>query len=58
MVFEFVMNRFGEFLVDPLYGWFTGLFGLVLYLYWSAYIFLVGAEVNHAIEANGHPGSH
>ena len=53
MLFEFVMNSFGQFLVDPLYGWFTGLFGLVLYLYWSAYIFLVGAEVNHAIEANG-----
>jgi uncharacterized BrkB/YihY/UPF0761 family membrane protein len=52
MLFEFVMNSFGQFLVDPLYGWFTGLFGLVLYLYWSAYIFLVGAEVNHAIEAN------
>jgi membrane protein len=54
MAFEFVMNRFGQFLVDPLYGWFTGLFALVLYLYWSAYIFLLGAEVNHAIEANGH----
>lgn len=53
MLFEFVMNRFGQFLVDPLYGWFTGLFALVLYLYWSAYIFLVGAEINHAIEANG-----
>ena len=53
MVFEFVMNRFGQILVDPLYGWFTGLFGLVLYLYWSAYIFLLGAEVNHAIEAKG-----
>jgi membrane protein len=50
MVFDFVMNSFGQYLVDPLYGWFTGLFGLVLYLYWSAYIFLVGAEVNHAIE--------
>jgi membrane protein len=58
MVFDFVMNRFGQFLVDPLYGWFTGLFGLVLYLYWSAYIFLVGAEVNHAIEANGTVGLH
>jgi uncharacterized BrkB/YihY/UPF0761 family membrane protein len=30
----------------------------VLYLYWSAYIFLVGAEVNHAIEANGTVGLH
>jgi len=29
------------------------LIGLVLYLYWSAYIFLLGAEVNTAIEANG-----
>jgi membrane protein len=58
MVFDFVMNRFGQFLVDPLYGWFTGLFGLVLYLYWSAYIFLVGAEVNHAIEANGRSARH
>jgi membrane protein len=53
MIFDFVMNRFGQFLVDPLYGWFTGLFALVLYLHWSAYIFLLGAEVNHAIEANG-----
>jgi membrane protein len=58
MVFDFVMNRFGQFLVEPLYGWFTGLFCLVLYLYWSAYIFLVGAEVNHALEANGRAGSH
>jgi membrane protein len=54
LVFELVMNEFGRFLVDPLYGWFTGLFGLILYVYWSAYIFLVGAEVNHAIELNGH----
>jgi len=58
MVFDLVMNRFGQFLVDPLYGWFTGLFGLALYLYWSAYIFLVGAEVNHAIEATGRVDVH
>ena len=53
LIFAFVMNAFGQFLVDPLYGWFAGLFSLVLYLYWSANIFLVGAEVNHAIEAYG-----
>jgi membrane protein len=53
LIFEFVMNRFGQVLVDPLYGWFTGLFALLLYLYWSAYIFLLGAEVNHSIEVSG-----
>jgi membrane protein len=50
--FAFVFNVFGSILVDPLYGWFTGLFALLLYLYWSSFILLLGAEVNHAIEAH------
>jgi membrane protein len=53
--FAFVFNVFGSVLVDPLYGWFTGLFALLLYLYWASFILLVGAEVNHAIEAHGGP---
>jgi membrane protein len=50
--FAFVFNVFGGILVDPLYGWFTVLFALLLYLYWSSFILLLGAEVNHAIEAH------
>jgi membrane protein len=50
-VFAFVFNEFGRFLVDPLYGWFTGIFALLLYLYCASYILLLGAEVNRAIEA-------
>jgi membrane protein len=52
IVFSGVLNRFGTLLIDPLYGWFTGLIVLLLYLYWSSLILLVGAEVNHVIEAN------
>jgi Virulence factor BrkB len=48
--FAFVLNKFGGCLVDPLYGWFTGVIAVLLYVYWSAYILLLGAEVNHAIE--------
>jgi membrane protein len=51
VAFSWVMDRFGAILVDPLYGWFTGLIVLLLYLYWSAFILLVGADVNHVIEA-------
>jgi len=51
--FAFVFNVFGGLLVDPLYGWFTGVFALLLYLYWASFILLLGAEVNHAIEARG-----
>jgi len=51
--FAFVFNVFGGILVDPLYGWFTGVFALLLYLYWVSFILLLGAEVNHAIEARG-----
>ncbi len=53
--FDFVLNEFGRFLLDPLYGWFTGLFALLMYVYWSAYILLLGAEVNHVIESMGMP---
>jgi membrane protein len=51
--FAFVFNVFGGILVDPLYGWFTGVFALLLYLYWASFILLLGAEVNHAIEVHG-----
>ncbi len=50
LVFDFILDEFGQFLVDPLYGWFTGLFALLLYLYWSSFMLLLGAEVNCAIE--------
>lgn len=50
-VFAFVFDEFGRFLVDPLYGWFTGIFALLLYLYWASFILLLGAEINRAIEA-------
>src|SRR5579884_256242 len=48
-VFAFVLNHFGRFLVSPLYGWFTGLIVLLIYLYWSSYIVLVGAEINRVL---------
>lgn len=51
--FAFVFDVFSTILVDPLYGWFTGLFALVLYLYWLSFILLLGAELNHAIETHG-----
>jgi membrane protein len=57
LAFAFVLNEFGQFLVDPLYGWFSGLFALLLYLYWSAYILLIGAELNHAIEVAKRAGT-
>jgi membrane protein len=53
LAFSGVLNQFGTFLVDPLYGWFTGLIVLLLYLYWSSLVLLVGAEINRVIEANG-----
>lgn len=52
-VFAFVINVFGPILVDPMYGAFTGLFALLLYLYWASFILLLGAEVNNAIEMSG-----
>ena len=52
IAFSGVLNHFGPFLVDPLYGWFTGFIVLLLYLYWSSLILLVGAEINHVIESN------
>jgi uncharacterized BrkB/YihY/UPF0761 family membrane protein len=52
-----VLNQFGTFLVDPLYGWFTGLIVLLLYLYWSSLILLVGAEINRVVDANGVGGA-
>ena len=53
LVFSGLLNQFGPLLVDPLYGWFTGLIVLLLYLYWSSLILLVGAEINRVIETNG-----
>lgn len=54
--FSLVLNQFAIFLISPLYGWFTGLIILLMYLYWSSVILLVGAEVNRVIEDNT-PGS-
>ena len=51
--FAWVINVFGPVLVDPLYGWFTGVFALLLYLYWASFILLLGGEVNNAIETYG-----
>jgi membrane protein len=51
--FAWVINVFGPVLVDPLYGWFTGVFALLMYLYWASFILLLGGEVNNAIETNG-----
>lgn len=51
--FSSMLNQFGTFLVDPLYGWFTGVIVLLLYLYWSSLILLVGAEINRVVETNG-----
>lgn len=51
--FAWVINVFGPVLVDPLYGWFTGVFALLLYLYWASIILLLGGEVNNALETYG-----
>ena len=51
--FAWVINVFGPVLVDPMYGWFTGVFALLLYLYWASFILLLGGEVNNAIEKYG-----
>jgi membrane protein len=53
LLFSGLVNQFGSVLVDPLYGWFTGLIVLLLYLYWSSLILLVGAEINRVVETNG-----
>jgi uncharacterized BrkB/YihY/UPF0761 family membrane protein len=44
------LNQFAVFLVSPLYGWFTGLIILLMYLYWSSVIILIGAEINRVVE--------
>jgi membrane protein len=54
--FSLVLNHFAQFLVSPLYGWFTGLIILLMYLYWSSVILLVGAEINWVVERHGDPG--
>ncbi len=48
--FALVLNNFAQFLISPLYGWFTGLIILLMYLYWSSAILLAGAEINRAID--------
>jgi membrane protein len=48
--FSLVLNHFAHFLLNPLYGWFTGLIILLMYIYWSSVIVLVGAEVNRVVE--------
>jgi membrane protein len=48
--FSLVLNNFAQFLISPLYGWFTGLIILLMYIYWSSVILLLGAEVNRVIE--------
>ncbi len=55
VTFSAILNQFGMFLVDPLYGWFTGLIVLLLYLYWSSIVLLLGAEVKRVIEVHGGP---
>lgn len=50
VAFSLVLDRFAQFLISPLYGWFTGLIILLMYLYWSSVIILAGAEVNRVIE--------
>jgi membrane protein len=50
IAFSLVLNRFAQFLISPLYGWFTGLIILLMYLYWSSVIILAGAEINRVIE--------
>jgi membrane protein len=52
--FSLVLNHFVQFLITPLYGWFTGLIVLLMYLYWSSVILLVCAEVNRVIASHGH----
>jgi membrane protein len=50
VAFSLVLNQFAVFLVSPLYGWFTGLIILLMYLYWSSVIILIGAEINRVVE--------
>lgn len=49
--FSFVLNRFGHFLVNPIYGWFTGLIIFLMYIYWSSVILLAGAEINRTVRS-------
>ncbi|MDQ2743486.1 MAG: YihY/virulence factor BrkB family protein [Chloroflexota bacterium] len=55
--FSLVLNHFGRYLVNPLYGLFTGLIVLLLYLYWSSFILLVGAAINQVIEVGDRPST-
>jgi membrane protein len=48
--FSLVLNSFAQFLISPLYGWFTGLIVLLMYLYWSSVILLFGVEINRVIK--------
>ncbi len=49
--FSLVLNHFGQFLVNPIYGWFTGLIIFLMYIYWSSMILLVGAEINRTVRS-------
>lgn len=52
-IFSLVLDHFAQFLVNPIYGWFAGLIILLLYMYYSAYILLLGAELNQVLERAG-----
>jgi membrane protein len=55
LIFSLVLNHFASNLITPLYGWFTGLIILLLYLYSSSVIVLVGAEITRVIETSNSP---
>lgn len=55
--FSVTLNNFVQFLITPLYGWFTGLIVLLMYLYWSSVIVLVGAEVNLIVSSVAREGA-
>jgi membrane protein len=52
LIFSFVLNQFGNRLIDPLYGWFAGVIILLMYMYWSSLILLAGGEINRVIESH------
>jgi membrane protein len=53
LVFRFYVQDFGSY--NKTYGTLAGIALLLLYLYWSAYILLLGAEMNQVIERHA-PG--
>jgi len=56
LVFSYYVNNFANF--SNMYGSLGGIFILLLWLYWSSIIILIGGEINATLAFNGKSGKH